>query len=277
MEVLMNLKQLTDAELWRYSDIAVDGEREATSNVLHHFQEIERRRLYCTQKCESLFQLVMKRWGYTENEAVCRISAMRLLTELPEIEEKISTGALTLTHLNMARSHFRNEKKENLKEISREVKIEILKKLENTSKRESHEIFISLSTNPQSAPRDEIRPLDEGTVIFKFAADKQTESVQSMNLFDEKVPWPVKVNHIVQEGPGSAKVNQSAVNRMIWQRDKRRCTNCGSTFALEKDHSNPKAKGGDSSTYNLRLLCRKCNQRAAIEHFGLGLMDKYLN
>jgi hypothetical protein len=57
--------------------------------------------------------------------------------------------------------------------------------------------------------------------------------------------------------------------RNIFARARSACENCGSTFALEIDHIHPKALGGSSDAENLRVLCKSCNQRAAIQVFGL--------
>jgi 5-methylcytosine-specific restriction endonuclease McrA len=65
--------------------------------------------------------------------------------------------------------------------------------------------------------------------------------------------------------------------RAVWRRAGSRCENCGSSFALEIDHKIPRAKGGSSKTENLRLACRSCNQRAAIEALGQLAMDPYIN
>lgn len=72
----------------------------------------------------------------------------------------------------------------------------------------------------------------------------------------------------------STKAEQS---RQTWRNARSQCTNCGSCYALQEDHKYPKAKGGNDSPENKRLLCRTCNQRAAIEHFGIKIMDPYLN
>jgi hypothetical protein len=71
--------------------------------------------------------------------------------------------------------------------------------------------------------------------------------------------------------------SNAAVRRQIWQRDKHKCTGCGSTFALEEDHKVPKAKGGQYSLENMRLLCRSCNQRAAVKHFGVEEMNRHFH
>ena len=70
--------------------------------------------------------------------------------------------------------------------------------------------------------------------------------------------------------------SKAEIKRQIWKRDERKCTNCGSQFALQEDHRIPKAKGGQYTLSNMRLLCRSCNQRAAIHQFGIGKMAEYL-
>jgi hypothetical protein len=64
--------------------------------------------------------------------------------------------------------------------------------------------------------------------------------------------------------------------RDVFARAGSACENCGSTFALEIDHIHPKALGGSSDAENLRVLCRACNQRAAIQVFGIRKMGEYL-
>ena len=70
--------------------------------------------------------------------------------------------------------------------------------------------------------------------------------------------------------------SKAEVSRQTWRKAQKRCTNCQSYYALEVDHRYPKAKGGGDSPENMRLLCRNCNQRAAIEHFGIKKMQMYL-
>ena len=72
----------------------------------------------------------------------------------------------------------------------------------------------------------------------------------------------------------------AAVVREVWARDGGRCTyispdgrRCVETACLELDHAVPWAKGGPSTTANLRLRCRAHNQLAAEQSFGRGFMD----
>jgi len=73
------------------------------------------------------------------------------------------------------------------------------------------------------------------------------------------------------------KLTAAEISRQVWARDKHQCTNCESTYGLEEDHIIPKAKGGPYTLENLRLLCRNCNLRSAIKHFGQRKMTLYFN
>jgi 5-methylcytosine-specific restriction endonuclease McrA len=70
--------------------------------------------------------------------------------------------------------------------------------------------------------------------------------------------------------------SKSQIQREIWERDNGQCTNCGSMYAIEEDHRHPKGKGGQHTIENMRLLCRSCNQRAAVTHYGMDKMAPHL-
>lgn len=90
----MNLRNVSDQVLLEKTENLVKQERELLTQVLHHLREIESRRLFSSLGFKSLFDYAVKKLGYSADQAARRISAMRLLKEIPELEEKIESGAL---------------------------------------------------------------------------------------------------------------------------------------------------------------------------------------
>jgi hypothetical protein len=74
----------------------------------------------------------------------------------------------------------------------------------------------------------------------------------------------------------------AAVRRTVWARDQGCCQwpldaggRCGSTHRLELDHIQPRARGGEPTEANLRLLCGRHNRLAARLAFGELCMERY--
>jgi len=168
-----NLRKLSDETLHSKVKWLVQEERNLLSPILHLLREVEIRKLFSSMHYKSLFEYAVKECGYSEDQAARRISAMRLLKELPEIEEKISSGELSLTNLTQAQGLFRAEKKSD-NAYSKEEKLEILKNLENKSKREGEKLVLSLSSNPESLKPEKIRAVSENLNEIKTNVPDQT-------------------------------------------------------------------------------------------------------
>ncbi len=303
---MTNLNNISDEILLIETLKLVQREREILGLVLHHLREIERRRLFSTEGCSSLFDYATRKLGYSEDQAYRRIQAMRLLKEIPQIENKITDGSLSLTHLGMAQSLFKREEKSGQKTYTIEEKVKILEKLQNTSKREAEKITVSLSSSPVTSvekiktisPVDfEIRfctkePLLKKIQKLKALLAHKNPNIQLSELFNQLCDLGLEKWDKSQVQAGNAKIktlkspaperagkplSEAGIAREVWKRDNGVCQNCKSSYALEIDHKIPRAVGGGNALENLRLLCRSCNQREAIKIFGLKKMDRYFN
>lgn len=305
----MNLSQISDEQLLNKINFLVQNERETLTKILHHLREIQKRRLYSQLKYGSLFEYATKHLGYSEDQAWRRIAAMRLLKEIPEIEEKITNGSLSLSHLGMAKSLFNREEKSGT-EFSKQQKFDLLTKLEKTSKREAEKIVSlhAISSDQRSLEIDLRLQVSEEFIekinklkgllahkhphietselldklcdlgIEKWSKGVSNESItknEDMRMQVKTAPAKVTVRRAEIESQPE-QVSRSQIKRQVWQRDQGRCQNCHSKYALEIDHIQPKSLGGSDTLNNLRLLCRSCNQREAIKALGVEQMSRFL-
>jgi len=273
----MKLQNLSDEQILSGTLKWAKHEREGLHGVLHHLCEVERRRLYSHLKYPSLFAYVVNELKYSEDAAVRRISAMRLMTELPQIEDKIIAGSLTLTNLGMVKKLFVKKKH------SATDKLRVLNQIENKSTREAHKIVCDILP--------ELKRREVGYHDFDDDLKAKLEKVRGMVAHNEGELTLVQLLHklcdekLAQDLPAAPRVkrfvrekmrNQGHVRLTKNPRTEPKCSNCESTHALEVDHIIPRGLGGSDRPENLRLLCRACNQRAAIVSYGSKVMGRYL-
>jgi len=313
-----NLRNLSDDKLHSQVKWLRRQEKNILTPMLYHLLEVETRKLYSSFKCSSIIKYAMQECDYTEDEAWFRVSAMSLLKELPEIEPKITSGALSLTNLNQARSLFNAEKK--LKNaFSKEKKLEILKSLESKSKSEAKRLVLSLSSNPEALKPEKIRRVSENlTEIRTNVSDKTLAKIEKVKgllahsnpgitiaeLLDKLLDlgiekWDLGKKQVRQSKQTSVPerethkpvaLRQEAskqkfakrihianfTQREVWRKAESKCENCGSEHALQTEHIIPIGKGGSNEIENLKLLCRNCNLREAIKHYGQRKIDQHL-
>lgn len=268
----MNLKHLTDTALLLDTKILVAHEREISLKVLHHLKEIERRRLFSDKGYSSLFDYAVRELGYSEPSAARRISAARLLKEMPEIEKRIESGVLSLTNLSMASQLFRNE---DIKDVS--AKKEILKQIEGTTKAECEKVLkMMIPPTDIPSPFKIVKwNLSEETVKIwdewknrnghrRVSQDVLIREALNLALKDYLKKRNADITTPVAEPCGTRKMTAS-LKRYIFTRDKGKCVKCGSVHKLEFDHVRPFSLGGETKRENLRLLCFSCNQRSRIQ------------
>lgn len=271
----MRLKHLANKILLSDTKKLVSAERSATTKLLHHLKEIERRKLYCDLKYSSLFAYCVHELGYSEGAAQRRIVAARALAEMPEIEAKIEDGSLNLTNISLVNQFIQdpNERREVLKEV------------ENLTKNECEQKLFEI-TGKEEKPKDKKKRISKDKIQVAFVLTDETMAYveklkdllgkdldmdQLVQFMAKKAIESVEKSKFKQTKPrqslSPAKVGRiipAAVKRDIYARDKK-CSNCGSYRNLNYDHILPYSMGGSNKKENLRLLCSPCNQRARIK------------
>ena len=80
-------------------------------------------------------------------------------------------------------------------------------------------------------------------------------------------------NVIESHLPTQSRYIPQSIKFEVWKRDGGQCQQCGTKQRLNYDHVIPLAKRGVTAVGNLRLLCFHCNQRAAMQIFGVSFME----
>ncbi len=172
----MNLTRMKDAEILSQLKILVQNERNLLTQVLHHLREVEKRRLFSELRYSSLFDYAINELKYSESQAHRRISAMRLLKELPQVEDKIQSGTLNLSNLCQAQTYFKNSDKksktDNRPTLSHKEKIGVLEQLENKSAREGEKLLLSLQSD-HTLPPEKLRKVTADHTEVRFVMNEE--------------------------------------------------------------------------------------------------------
>lgn len=317
----MNLNNLSDIQLHQSTKSTTEKERQTTVELLWHLRENEKRMLFAQMGCRDLKEYCVKELKLSEGSAWRRISAMRLLQEIPEIESKIQSGDLNLTQIAMARTHFRELKSSKLE------KQNILVSLENQSSRKTERILAE-NKPEEFAYKPEVieKPLRgqklEITLVLDQELQQQLEEIQILlgkphskldllrimtkeklhTLKKDKVkasktkgqnlkpvgriaqPALLQPTNFMGRKVKNTRYIPRNVLREVKSRDQHQCQfihpstsqQCEARFHLQVEHVFPFAKGGNSSTTNLQMLCSNHNRLRSIQHFGAQKMKAFL-
>ena len=201
------LKKLSDSELIQNTKKLVQEERTLLTQILWHLKEIDDRKIYLTEGFSSLFDYTVQILNYSESQAYRRIAAMRVLRDLPEIENKLDSGELKLTQITMAQEYFRSEKKKG-EPVAQTKKIEILDEISDKSARETERYFAALS--PEMISKDKTRPVSENQIEIKFVAEQRL--LDKLNRFKE-------LDSHVEASPNYARLFERLVDLALKQKD----------------------------------------------------------
>ena len=110
-------------------------EREIGLAMIRCIREIKLKGIHLQMGYGSLFEFVVGELNYSDGAAYRRIEAMKLLDELPEMEEKVAIGELSLTNLSLVQTTGKAIK------ISKNEKKELLEIVIFKSTRESEKVI----------------------------------------------------------------------------------------------------------------------------------------
>ncbi|MBS1972452.1 MAG: HNH endonuclease [Bdellovibrionales bacterium] len=273
----------------------VQTERKITHLVLECIAEIDTRRLYLEKAYPSLYEFLVKEFGYSPSAAVRRIESARLLREVPEVAVKIESGAINLSQLSKVQQAVRVVQKTQERKMDTQEKTELIALIENTTQEQTQVILNQKLSIPITTVCKQRHHADESVTLTIHLTKEQMEILtHARNLISHAVPdknWSQVFSYLAQKeitrrtalrkrAPAQCvlkadsttatvvgKPLTQAVKKSVFARqaccqfrDPSSGKVCGSKRFLQVDHRRPQWAGGSNDLSNLQVLCAQHNQ-----------------
>jgi hypothetical protein len=245
----------------------VKEERKITSQIIELLQELENSRAYLEWGYGNLFEYLVKGLGYSESLAYQRKAAIKICQILPEVKEKLDSGALSLTTLARASRVL------NTKTLTQ--KVSLLTELENKSTREVDKILARIS--PEKVHASTKRRVNEQTI--RLAMDFSEEEYQKLErlkalkshqikdikelvclLVDRELEKYNRTSKTPSKSINPRQIKTSIRNHLLKSANyKCQYPGCEQTHFLQIDHKQSVCVGGGNQISNLQVLCQSHN------------------
>ncbi|MGE0526477.1 MAG: HNH endonuclease [Bdellovibrionales bacterium] len=155
---------MTDYEVESNLEQAVRKEHRIAKDILLLIRMAEDRKIFAKRGFSSMFAYLTKHHKYSEGAANRRIHAARLLTQVPQAQEKLESGELNLSTLNQAQRIFTAQEKASDQKLTTEQKAEALSKIESQSTTQVEQTLLALFPAAAShVSQERISTLSEDT------------------------------------------------------------------------------------------------------------------
>ena len=249
--------------------VLVKNERKILVSILEHLKIINDEKVFTTMGYNSLLDYCVKELGYSESASYRRISALRLVRKIPEVVEKIESGAINLTTASTLNGLIDQKEQESHKKTSTRDKNQLLELVSNKSSSESEKIIrrklelpvkkrmLSIEMSEESYQKwiqykgKHVAKRMSDEMLFLYSLEKSAET-KEVRVYHRATPLKSNNPRYIP-----AKIRRQVIRNA---EDICQYPGCGSTYGLEIDHIVPVSRGGRGKIENLQLLCRHHNE-----------------
>lgn len=300
----MNLTHLTDKTLLNDTIEYAKKEKHYSALVIKCIAEVGKRKAFVTLGYRSLYEFCLKELKFSEAQAMRRIEAAKIVNEIPEVQEKLQSGAVNLTQLNALTPLFKE------KNYSPEEKKKIITQIEHLPTREVQKlVFASLGQEKQAQEKSRVvnSTQTELTVVLDEETFKMMKELRERMLHEGIKDYSQMIKKIcekelksrqekfpnkrlrvqVKESKASTRHIPTQIKRQVWNRALGVCefmqTNstspsapkvkCAARFGLEFHHLTPYSLEQKHDPNNLQLLCKTHHDRQTYQWMGRAFVD----
>lgn len=234
----MILKKMNRMELDSHLKTLVQKERELLFELLQVIREVDERKLFSEMGFASLFDYLTLGVGYSQGGAQRRIDAARLLSELPEVGQKIQNGEIKLNKISMIQKAARDVAKMSSQVVTSEEKKQLLELISEKSVSDAQKEIATFFDIPV-VQKQQIRVQADESVRVEMTLPKEVHEKlqQAQALLSHSIPHHDLVyflefvcDKIIQQKSGSRSARKIIASK-----------SSGVEVKSEKDKDNAKA------------------------------------
>jgi 5-methylcytosine-specific restriction endonuclease McrA len=257
----------------------VAREREALGELITELKNLDSIRGCEDIGFKNLFEYLTRGLKYSNGAAQRRIDAARLAKDVPDLAEKLESGALDFHHVTTLSKAVRQVRK--TRKVSAQEKCELIAKVQSESEGNTKQMvaeFFDLEViyeNKKSVQKDAsvrmeltlspelAQKIEQAQALISHAVPTKDlvcflEYV-SERIIKQKTQVPREYKKRIDSTATMAVNIPERVHRMV-RNEQPACTNCGSTWFPQTDHRKSKWFGGTNEPNNLQTLCGPCNR-----------------
>jgi HNH endonuclease len=276
--------------------VLAQREREATVALVAHIAELETRDLHLRQGYSSLFVYCREALALSEHDAYRLVAAARVARRFPVVLEMLGQGSITLTTVKLLAPCLTAENHREVLETARgkrraQVEEIVARFVPEPDVPPMIERLLSPGATPSSADRyrvqltvgrDTVEKLRLAQDMLRHVRPASDEATVLERALSALLADLAKKKFAAADQPRPARGTAAGsrhlpaeVKRVVWLRDLGRCAfvgttgrRCGERGFLEFHHVQPHAAGGQPTSSNIQLRCRRHNDYEARIFFG---------
>ena len=245
----MNIQFLSNFELLGRFGKLVRTERKISHLILECVAEIDSRRLYLDKAYPSIYEFMVEEFGYSSSAALRRIESARLLRDVPELAEKIESGAINLSQLSKVQQAVRAVQKIEDRKVDIAEKKELLSRIEYTTQQQTEVILCQALSLPVLVEDKQRMHRDESvTLTITFSREQMDLLSQVQDLIAHAVPdkkWSEVMTYLAQkeiQRRTSVRPNKVAVEKEVLKFSENSKNLDAAATSLNKVESDPNIK-----------------------------------
>ncbi|MGZ3785589.1 MAG: HNH endonuclease, partial [Bdellovibrio sp.] len=157
--------------------------------ILLGLKEIKQRRLFAALGYSSLFEMLVKHYHLSETASYQRVNALKLIESVPEAQEVLFSGEVSLSNAALVQSFIQRSEKETKSSMSIEEKMHIIESIKGKTHREA-QITLAESNPIAALPANKEKALSKIHTQLQIVVDEETIALlkEIQSLLSHTIP-----------------------------------------------------------------------------------------